>query len=143
MTLEEAKRKLERLHKAKHFACVRTNVSIYKYEADGIAKALQIIEKVDTEPVVNSDTLTLTGLAYELGKLFHFKYLTLDSEDCLIWDKEPFYAHSEEWVSFEGGFFVVPVSIIKRTLDLSEYEDESGKVDYSKCIVDLSEYKED
>ncbi len=135
MTLEEAKKELEKLYEKKNEAFFRTYVSIFRHEANGISEALQIIEKVDTEPVGKSDTLTLTGLAYELCKIFNFKYLTLDSENCLIWDKEPFYAHSEEWVSFEGVFFEVPVILMKNNLDLSEYKDETGKIDYSKCIV--------
>lgn len=137
MTLEEAKKEIKRIYEdeLKEYKEFHT-VDSY-YASSGMSEIIKIIDKVDTEPVGISDTLTLTELAYELGKLFHFKYLTLDSENCLIWDKEPFYAHSKEWVSFEGVFFEVPIILIKNNLDLSEYKDETGRIDYSKCIVEV------
>lgn len=137
MTLEESKRELKKLYEEKHEAFLRTNMSLFNAEANGIKEAIKIVDKIDDESVGKSDTLTLTGLAYELGKLFHFKYLTLDSDNCLIWDEEPFFSHSIEWVSFEGVFFEVPIILIKNNLDLSEYTDENGNIDYSKCIVEV------
>lgn len=88
---------------------------------------------------------TLEELAYELRKTFNFKYLTVEfyyyeHPEIRLWnDKPEFLSVSNEWLSSEGsiiGFFTYNLT---KTLSLSEYKDESGKVDYSKCIVKVTQ----
>lgn len=87
--------------------------------------------------------MTLTELAYELRKIFRFKYLTKDSiGDIYCWDGKPVYDETESyWHSGSIGPVLEtwPSFSTVKPLDLSEYEDENGKVDYSKCIVEVED----
>ena len=86
--------------------------------------------------------ITLTELAKELRKLFRFKYLTV-SEDwplptIIMWGGKVEY-DGRGWnmiapKSYYGSF---NVSALCSNLDLSEYTDENGNIDYSKCIVEV------
>lgn len=88
--------------------------------------------------------ITLEELAYELRKIFKFKYLIVENiryeNDLTVWIYEclpVFEADKGLWYSDHGhdvGFFV---SDLVKHLDLSEYKDESGKIDFSKCIVEV------
>ena len=86
--------------------------------------------------------MTLTELARELRKLFKFKYLTYsneyeEDEICLFqgrvayvdgaWNDQPPYAMA----------MVIDPDLLSAKLDLSEYADENGEIDYSKCIVEV------
>lgn len=98
--------------------------------------------------------MTLTELAYKLRDIIDFRYLTACGKivgnnivglDIFKGDK-PWFSDDGYWVNnyvVAGGSLVIPAGILAENLDLSEYADESGNIDYSKCIVDLSEYKED
>ena len=91
--------------------------------------------------------MTLNELARKLRKIFKFKYLTAQNtgvtRDCLrlyIWETEqrPIYANGNWWCReinrVQGIRFT---NEIKKSLDLSEYEDADGNIDYSKCIVEV------
>ena len=70
MTLEEAKKRIKELDSGSGFYSS-------DYEAgfsDAKAMMLKALDKT-AEPVGNSDKMTLTELAYELRKIFKFKYL--------------------------------------------------------------------
>lgn len=147
MTLEEAKKEI----------CERKNMydsivdrikdqyntarDFYKGEASGLSEAMDILEKA--ELVGNPERLTLTELAHELRKISDFIYLTCEKETyCLYakvtlhWDKPewsaPFWYAGNENQETAGELMINP-----SRLDLSEYADENGKIDYSKCIVEV------
>ena len=100
--------------------------------------------------------MTLTELARELRKIFDFKYLTCDMYekirmwrvrpefrnqtsifDCGSWriPRKQSHASREAALAEKHGFGRSLVS----PLDLSEYADEKGNIDYSKCIVEVKE----
>lgn len=146
MTFEEAKKQI----------CERKNMydsivnriedpyntakDFYKGEACGLSEAIDILAKV--EPVVK-DKLTLTELAHELRKLFRFKYLTVSLNKRLhLWSgRAPIYRIAEKYWTSD----FIKTSVLGKllgmelvnVLDLSEYKDEQGNIDYSKCIVEV------
>ena len=143
MTLEEAKKELEILYENKHAAFLRTSVSLFDAEAIGLKCAIAIVDKIDTEPVGKSDTLTLKELANELRKMFNFRYITVEFyyykyPDIRLWkDRPDFLPYSKEWLSSEGSITSFFTYDLSKKLDLSEYCDEIGNIDYSKCIVEV------
>ena len=155
MTLEEAKERIQESLKRS-----REDVDNYcddgsRGEVTAYENALSILNRVDTEPVVIPNKMTLTELAHELRKLFKFKYLGYGEVFCFglaynaitISDKPlhleirdeggegcPCYIH--EWNSEEIKDVFYPEDLAF-SLDLSEYADEDGEIDYSKCIVEV------
>lgn len=104
------------------------------------------------EPVGNSDKMTLTEFAHEIGKLLNAKYVTYEEgtfEDSVnLWEEKPVYQIYDSvngygsWqpaTPFMSSPCVIYQRMVKTDLDLSEYENENGKVDYSKCIVEVSD----
>lgn len=84
--------------------------------------------------------MTLTELAHELRKLFEFKYLTVTDDwpmpTVMMWSEKPEYDRGWSIVfsnSYLGSFNCWAV----RNIDLSEYKDADGNIDYSKCIVEV------
>ena len=99
--------------------------------------------------------MTLKELAIELRKIFRFKYLAYG--EMFYWGQ----CHTVLWISYqpltlvvrdEGGEFspcyiheweggdiieTFAEEALECILDLSEYADECGKIDYSKCIVEV------
>lgn len=143
MTLEEAKKRIreslkrsrEGLDKYCDEGC-RGEIAAYK-------NVLSILKQVDSEQV-HKDKMTLTELAHELRKLFKFKYLTEDPIGVIFcWDGKPVYDAVEYfWITGSRGrvkpvLETWPSSMTVKTLDLSEYKDENGEIDYSKCIVEV------
>ena len=149
MTLEEAK--IVMSMKLKEASKNAENKEAYPLEratcqgyADGLSLALYTLDHVDTEPVGNPDKMTLTELARELRKVFRFKYLTKDPiGDIYCWDGKPVYDAVESfWASgSRGGVTPVletwPSCSCVKPLDLSEYKNTDGNIDYSKCIVEV------
>lgn len=101
--------------------------------------------------------ITLTEMAHELRKIFKFKYLaygeifafggpypllTLSTQPLNLRVNDeggegvPCYIH--EWECKEEGIIdVFAIEDLAINLDLSEYKDEAGEIDYSKCIVEV------
>lgn len=161
MTLEEAKKEIAG-RKAMYDSIVdrisdpyNTARDFYKGEASGLSEAIDILANVDTKPVGNPDKLTLTELAHEWRKIIKFKYLAYG--EIFAWggcypvlttgvlplklkvrdvggEGAPCYIH--EWISdgVTNGFLPEDLAV---SIDLSEYEDENGNIDYSKCIVEV------
>ena len=137
MTLDEAKKEIE------------GRIDLWRkgllYVPDGLSLALAILNEVDTEPVGNPDKMTLRELARELRKIFRFKYLTAHRSGVELflrmYAKKPSYFKTYNvWSNADAVFFPIAVSEDLRVdLDLSEYKDENGDIDYSKCIVEVSE----
>lgn len=137
MTLEEAKKEINKLYdelrwSKDHDAGVRMNA---------LGDALEILDKV--EPVGNSEQLTLRELAIELKKIFRFKYLTAHRSGVELflrmYAKKPSYFKTYSvWSNADAVFFPIAVSEDLRVdIDLSEYKDADGNIDYSKCIVEV------
>ncbi len=140
MTLEEAKKQIKAQADAEWEEYKKTGSMLHQGAALGGDDALEILDEVGTEPVAK-DKLTLTELALELRKIFKFKYLTVSPyrEEVLLWWDKPesdgFYWWATETctqVAFCSNVLSVP-------LNLSEYKDENGDIDYSKCIVEVNE----
>ena len=143
MTLEEAKERIKQ-------AAEESRRDYYLYEDEqlkgeefGLITALSILKHVDTEPA-QKDKMTLAELAHELRKIFKFKYLTKDPVgNICCWNGKPVYDAVEDfWVTgSRGGVSPVletwPSAMTVKTLDLSEYKDENGEIDYSKCIGEV------
>ena len=146
MTLDEAKKKIKETAERDWEEYEKTGSLLYKGFALGADDALDILSKVDAEPVVK-DKLTLTELAHELRKIFKFKYLTVDKDfrndnkpTIAIWKDRPEFNQWNEWEMGLipcNGCFDVEMLNIAEALDLSEYKDADGNVDYSKCIVEV------
>lgn len=106
------------------------------------AQAKGFIE--EAKPAGNSDKMTLTEFAYELRRMFHFKFLAISGPYCAdAYYNEPYWVEADKdghgyWISAYGSacnFEPVAVDV----LDLSEYENEDGEIDYSKCIVEVDD----
>ena len=143
MTLDEAKKEINKNQSSPTIACNRDYDSGWE---DAIFKVIEILEQVDTVPVPK-DTMTLKELAHELRKLFRFKYLTVDEDfrndnktTIAIWKDRPEFNQWNEWEMGLipcNGCFDVEMLNIAESLDLSEYKDTDGNIDYSKCIVEV------
>lgn len=141
MTLEEILKDIERridLYKEESQKKERPDL---RYRSEGLREALAVITaSLDSKP----ETSTLTELAQKLRKIFDFRYLTVHKNWCrrpaiYMWSGEPIYTCPNDiggWTrahcvgSFEKDYTMMD-------LDLSEYEDENGSIDYSKCIVEV------
>ena len=157
MTLEEAKKRITELDSGSSFLGS-------DYEAgweDALCRATEILDEIDTEPVRNPNKMTLKELAHELRKLFEFDILTYsawEDGDCyvteqldeiILWyrrvpDALPEY--DETAGNFYGDVEVIALlkissmsAMVSESLDLSEYRNENGKIDYSKCIVEVAD----
>lgn len=82
--------------------------------------------------------MTLRELADELKNIFDFKYITVEERGLI-------FLHNTEYgiPYYENGWWYMSVVVsfsderLKEKLDLSEYMDENGFVDYSKCIIEV------
>ena len=81
--------------------------------------------------------MTLTELAHELRKLFDFKYLTVNTTRVIkMWDTKPLF--DKTWLRTDDyGSLGMLIYHKECSLDLSEYSDADGNIDYSKCIVEV------
>lgn len=106
---------------------------------------LEDLQRVDAIRGVVSEPLKLTfkELALSLKELVDFKYLTCHKETYSIyatvrlhWDRpcyyEPFWISGNEDCEMAGELLIKPSK-----LDFSEYKNENGEIDYSKCIVEV------
>lgn len=89
--------------------------------------------------------ITLEELARELRKVFKFKYLTVQYTyfvfpEIMLWDADnkPFF-YKRVWETEYGDGMICDFlsKDIAKKLDLSEYADENGTIDFSKCIVEV------
>ena len=150
MTLEEAKKEILEMSMGA-IGERGMNPSKEGISYDGLIRTyddiLAILAKVDTEPALK-DKMTLTELAHELRKLFKFRWLTACKKMTggspvgldLFTGSRPEYTDDGYWANnyvVAGGSLVIPVALLSMYLDLSEYKDENGEIDYSKCIVEV------
>lgn len=146
MTLDEAKKRIKQ--------AAEESRRVYNlYEDDqsmgeevGLITALSILKHVDTEPT-QKDKMTLAELAHELRKFFRFKYLTVDNLyprgrniEIALWEDMPELDEYDHWQDNESDHVLsFYEDNMLFDLDLSEYEDENGEIDFSKCIVEVSD----
>ena len=142
MTLEEAKKEINRLADCLWSDFDKNPNKMTYGEAIAYEEVCHILDEIDTEPVGNPDKMTLTELARETRKLFEFDYVTVDAEGSItFWVRKPLYismcglwernAYLDSWDIFNIDFSSAV------NLDLSEYADENGEIDYSRCIVEV------
>ena len=140
MTLEEAKKKIKAQSEAEWEEFKKSGSMLCQGFALGADDALETLDKVESSG--NLDKLTLKELAREMRKLFEFDYVTVDANESItFWVRKPLYismcglwdrnAYLDSWDIFNIDFSSAV------NLDLSEYADESGEIDYSKCIVEV------
>ena len=140
MTLEEAKKEIL---KNQSSPITYSNMDYESGWEEAISKVLKIIELVDTEPATK-DKMTLTELAHELRKIFKFKYLTVEiaifNPYFCLWTERPYW-NGTYWGAKEDGQKHIVTDFLSfetvASIDLSEYKDENGEIDYSKCIVEV------
>ena len=88
--------------------------------------------------------MTLNELAKELSKIFEFKYLTAEiaiyNLYFVMWNQKPYW-QGKFWETENDGESHIIADFLAFELvgeaDLSEYKDEDGNIDYSKCIVEV------
>lgn len=147
MTLEEAKRIIrKRIKKCKH--------DRFYYDDEGsrgakpaYEEALSILKQINTEPAPK-DKMTLTELANEFRRLLEFEYMTASGydgdQDCFkikVWSgkEKPNYERFKGWTNSSpiSGYLEIDYYHFKSEIDFSEYRNEAGYIDYSKCIVEV------
>ena len=123
--------------------------AMWKGYLGGLKLALRAMDNAAAKPVGNPDTLTLTELAHELRNVFKFKYLTVSPDICgcpmeiYCWTSiRPTYnAKGRMWIISQEGSQTIASSLdawnLEKSLDLSEYADDNGEIDYSRCIVEV------
>ena len=142
MTLEEAKKKIKAQAEAEWEEFRKTGSMLCQGFALGADDALETLDKVESSG--NPDKMTLKELAREMRKLFEFDYVTVDANESItFWVRKPLYismcglwernAYLDSWDIFNIDFSSAV------NLDLSEYADENGEIDYSRCIVEVSD----
>lgn len=109
----------------------------------------KVKHNLDEERRKEKKGITLIKLAHELRKLFNFRWLTLDENNGIdLWmcfaDNDP--------PKFSGDYFLwssespntraictidFDTKIAAVNLNLSEYRNDNGDIDYSKCIVEV------
>lgn len=88
--------------------------------------------------------MTLTELAKKLRKIFRFKYLTVEiaiyNPYFCLWTERPYW-NGKYWGAKEDGQKHLVTDFldfeIVESIDLSEYKEENGEIDYSRCIVEV------
>ena len=112
----------------------------FKGMADGYKLSIDALKWLSGNP----EQLTLKELAHEMRKLFEFDYVTVDANESItFWVRKPLYismcglwernTYLNSWDIFNVDFSSAV------NLDLSEYADENGEIDYSRCIVEVSD----
>lgn len=149
MTLEEAMKRIADCMKQSTDDYNRYEDNVFRGEAYAYKHALEILDEVDAEPVENPEQLTLKEFMDFLRKLFHFRWLTVDKEGWLsLWvcrsGNEPPRYTEDGWTTYAVSKTYALLDIIPEflRLDLSEYTDEDIEIDYSKCIVEVTDASE-
>ena len=140
MTLRELRRAVAEKAMDAKIGYDETGDLAWKAVSENMVWLLGLIDTVEPEPVGNPDKMTLTELAHELRKIFRFKYLTAESVEgkiVALWDGKPFFT-GYEWHFTDKAQCIIDIRFHHiPVLDLSEYKDADGDIDYSKCIVEV------
>ena len=147
MTLEEAM-KMICDHRAK---VKRTKDDWHDGYYDGLTAALMMLSEdkpADTDKPIweAKDKITLEELAHELRKIFKFGCLTAEHPIhnlyFALWNQKPVW-NGESWRPADNSDRHIVADFfefeIVGNLDLSEYTDKHGEIDYSRCIVEVAD----
>ena len=141
MTFEEAKKKIADCVKLCTDDYNRYEDEFMRGEAAAYKNALAILNGIDTDHELsrNPEQLTLKELARELRRLFRFKYLTVDpyADEITFWMDKPEWVCDSWWAGDSSYLFDFYANRLNAYLDLSEYKDADGNIDYSKCLVEV------
>lgn len=145
MTLEEAKKEIKELSDIQMELFNKTYDRKIYGEARAYEEAGHILDEVDAEPA-GKDKLTLKGLVQKLRRMFDFEYLTCEIlGGCRVyvislWNGKPRWEGGSWWWC-DGCDLIVDIKLYMKffDLDLFEYNDADGIIDYSKCIVEVKE----
>ena len=145
MTIEEAKKRIADCMKMCTDQYNRYENEFIRGEAGAYKHALAILDGIDTDYELsrNPEQLTLKELSCELRKIFTFRYLTTSrgSDLLVLWKVKPrFIQGVREWYINDftvDNFMLIDTAFLSSKLDLSEYKDADGIIDYSKCIVEV------
>lgn len=156
MTLEEAKKEIENWMYSCGDAYSIDHNSKEKAVGDALSDVLGLLNEIEPELSRNPGQLTLAELAREMRKIFRFKYLVYGEEfrwgqvhNQLIIGDSPFHLEIideggegcpcliHEWFGDGLAYIFDATEYLVPNLDLSEYADENGVIDYSKCIVEV------
>lgn len=143
MTLEELRNAVCRHIDENRDAYNETGDECYRAVKEELLHILGLIDTVDHEPA-GKDKMTLTELARELRRMFDFEYLTCEILcGCRVyiislWNGKPRWKGSSWWWC-DGCNLIVDIKLYMKfiDLDLFEYNDADGIIDYSKCIVEV------
>lgn len=149
MTLEEAKKKIEELGEDAWNKWKKEGNLISQGYALGMDDALGTLDKVESSG--NPEQLTFKELARELRKLFGFGYLVAYGSE-LYGYRVRAYLFKPKYIPIGGFWFNdtrgndalldISFSDLICDLDLSEYKDTDGNIDYSRCIVEVTDASE-
>lgn len=113
------------------------------YRSRGLHEAIAMLTaSLDGRPEV----LTLKELAHELRKIFKFGCLTAERPIhnlyFALWNQKPVW-NGESWRPADNSDRHIVADFfefeIVGNLDLSEYTDKHGEIDYSRCIVEVAD----
>ena len=129
----------------------------YRGMADGYKLSIDALKKLSRNP----EQLTLKELAREMRKIFEFDILTYsawEDGDCYVTEQldeivlwfrrvpDALPEYDETAGNFYGDVEVCALlkissmsAMVSEAIDLSEYADENGEIDYSRCIVEVSD----
>ena len=143
MTLEEAKKEIENWMYSCGDAYSIDHNSKEKAVGDALSDVLGLLNEIEPELSRNPGQLTLAELVQEMRKLFKFKYLTCEfygGNRCYVisfWNGKPEW-RDVSWWCCDKCDLIGDIKLYKSAeLDLSEYRDADGIIDYSKCIVEV------
>ena len=143
MTLEELRNAVCRHIDENRDAYNETGDECYRAVKEELLHILGLIDTVDHEPV-GKDKLTLKELARELRKVLKFRYLTAERPIhnlyFALWNQKTVW-NGESWRPADNSDRHIVTDFLEfevvGKVDISEYADENGNIDYSKCIVEV------
>lgn len=146
MTLEEAKKEIENWICSCGDAYSISHNPKEKAAGDALSDVLGLLNEIEPELSRNPGQLTLTELAREMRRLFKFEYLTCEfyggSKFYFIcfWNGKPRWRGGSWWLC-DNCDLIGDIKLHMKFAEpnLSEYTDADGIIDYSKCIVEVSD----
>ena len=143
MTLEQIVKDLERRVDLYREESKKRNCPELFYRSRGLYEALAALTaSLDGRPEI----LTLKELGHELRKVLKFRYLTAERPIhnlyFALWNQKPVW-NGESWRPADNSDRHIVADFfefeIVGNLDVSEYRDADGNIDYSKCIVEVAD----
>lgn len=143
MTLERIVKDLERRVDLYREESKKRNCPELFYRSRGLNEALAVLTaSLDGRPEI----LTLKELAHDLRKVLKFRYLTAERPIhnlyFALWNQKPVW-NGESWRPADNSDRHIVADFfefeIVGNLDVFEYRDADGNIDYSRCIVEVTD----